>query len=114
MDSVPIMQVYDQEKEVKRRDQSIKTINKNARNLNNIAREISTKVHEQDENLDSLNKELGQDLILVKKGNKELFQAKEFAKDNSKSICCIIVVLMIGLSVFGLIMYLTVFRKMIE
>lgn len=48
MESVPVMEVYDQEKLIKARDENIKNIKIDAKNLNSLAGTINDKVYEAD------------------------------------------------------------------
>lgn len=72
---MPVLQVYDQEKFVNQRTDKVKKIKNDARDLNNLAVQINTKVEEQDGMLDSLNKDLENNRKVVKEANEELFVA---------------------------------------
>ena len=81
------MEAYDQSKFIEKRNEKIKQIRQDAQNLNSIATEINGKVHQQDQKLDTLNKELDYNVESVRKANKNLDKA---AKVGSKSRKCMI------------------------
>jgi hypothetical protein len=74
---LPIMLVYDQEKFVNERQDKIKQIKSDARDINSLAVQINQKVEEQDKVLDTLEKDLNKNKEVIQKANQELFIAAE-------------------------------------
>jgi t-SNARE complex subunit (syntaxin) len=104
-DSVPQMEVYDQAEFIKKRDAKIKQIKRDAKDLNGLAGEINGKVHEQDQKLDDLNKELSYNVEEVKKANKDLERAAELSSGSNK---CLIYGILIA-AIVVLVLVVTIF-----
>lgn len=92
-DSVPTMEVYDQEKFIAQRNAKIKQIKNDAKGLNTLAGEINTKVYEQDEKLDALNKELSYNVDQLNKANKDLEDAARMSQGGNKCLLTWVVII---------------------
>lgn len=102
---LPVLQVYDQEKFVNQRTDKVKQIKNDARDLNNLAVQINTKVVEQDGMLDSLNKDLENNKKIVQEANKDLFIAAQKGEESRKSqwMCLLLLfVIVAGVVIFVL------------
>lgn len=84
--NVPIMEAYDQSTFIEKRNKKIKQIKNEAQNLNSLATEINGKVHQQDEKLDTLNKELDYNVEELHKANKDLEKAAKVGGGNHKCL----------------------------
>lgn len=92
------MEVYDQSKFIEQRNDKIKQIKQDSKNLNEIATDLNDKIYEQDGKLDDLNKELANDVDMVKKANENLADAgARSSTGNRKMMCCILVIFVLVL-----------------
>lgn len=96
------MEVYDQTAFIANRDKKIKQIKQDAQNLNSIATEINGKVHQHDQKLDQIDKELVYNVEELNKANKDLEKAAELSKGSNK---CFIWALLFLMLVVGIILY---------
>jgi t-SNARE complex subunit (syntaxin) len=101
---LPVLQVYDQEKFVNNRTHKVKKIKNDARDLNNLAVQIKTKVEDQDGMLDDLNKDLEANKKVVVSANEELFKAAQKGEESRKTqwMC----LLFLFIIVLGIIMFI--------
>lgn len=106
-DDMPIVQVYDQEKFIEKREGQIKKIKNDAKDLNEIAVEINTKVHQQDGKLDTLNKDLKKNVDDVKEANENLAEAQERSKKSNKKTICMILIIFILVAILGVYLLYT-------
>lgn len=104
------MEVYDQTKFIEERNQNIKKIKNDAKQINEIGQSINEKVVEQDYKLDTLEKELGRDVSFLKKANQELHEAEGLTKsDNSSKVKCLVFLFLVVIGV-GIAMYFILFN----
>jgi len=96
------MEVYDQTSFIANRDKKIKQIKTDAQNLNSIATEINVKVHQHDQKLDSIDKELVYNVEELNKANKDLEKAAELTKGGNK---CFIWILLFLAVIVGLLLF---------
>ena len=106
-DSVPALEVYDQEKFIAQRQAKIKQIKTDAKGLNTLATEINGKIYEQDEKLDSINRELSYNVDNMKKANKDLEEAVKLSSGGNK--CLLIGVTVAAILVLILVLTFLVF-----
>lgn len=105
-DDLPVVQVYDQEKFIEKRERDIKKIKTDAKDLNDIAGEIAVKIYDQDGKLDDLNKELGKNVHDVKKANVNLAEAEiRRKKGNKKMMCLIFIIFLLLVMVIVFVLY---------
>lgn len=105
-DDMPIVQVYDQEKFVQKREGQIKKIKSDAKDLNDIAININDKIYQQDGKLDDLNKELGKNVDDVKEANQNLAEAEQrSSKSNKKTLCLIMIITLLVLILIVFFLY---------
>lgn len=105
-DDLPVVQVYDQEKVIEKRERDIKKIKTDAKDLNDIAEEIAVKIYDQDGKLDELNKELGKNVHDVKKANVNLAEAEiRRKKGNKKMMCLIFIIFLLLIMVIVFVLY---------
>ena len=103
------MEVYDQTKFIEERNQNIKKIKSDAKQINEIGKSINDKVVEQDYKLDTLEKDLGGNVSFLKKANQELQEAEGLSKsDNSSKIKCMVFLFLVVVGV-GIAMYFVLF-----
>jgi len=108
-DEIQVMEVYDQTKFIEERNQNIKKIKNEAKQINEITVSIKDKVVEQDYKLDTLEKELGRDVSYLKKANQELHEAENLTKgDNSSKIKCLVFLFLVVVGV-GIALYFILF-----
>lgn len=100
---IPEGEVFDQEEFVKKRSAKIKTIKQNSKNLNMLATEIHDKVEEQDEKIDTINRELGNNVDMVKGGNEDLEKASLMAKNNNKCIMKVLIIVIIAVMILAVL-----------
>lgn len=92
------MEAYDQSAFIEKRNKKIKQIKADAKDLNSLATTINGKVHQQDEKLDDLNKELVYNVDELHKANKDLDEA---AKISGKSNNCLLITLLLLALIVG-------------
>jgi t-SNARE complex subunit (syntaxin) len=85
-DDIPVMQVYSQENFVKSRQDAINQMNKDARDIKDIATGINEKIYDQDDKLSLISKDMGKQLTDVKEGNQQLVQTREITARRNKNI----------------------------
>jgi t-SNARE complex subunit (syntaxin) len=93
------METYDQEAFIEKRAKKIKQIKSDAKDLNSLATTINGKVHQQDEKLDDLNKELEYNVDELHKANKDLETAAKVSGKSNK--CLLMMLLFLALLVGG-------------
>lgn len=93
------MEAYDQSEFIAKRNKKIKRIKADAQNLNSMATEINSKVHTQDDKLDTLNKELEYNVDELHKANKDLEEASKVSGGGNK--CLLVALLIVFLLVVG-------------
>lgn len=101
------MEVYDQEKFIAQREAKIKQIKTDAKGLNTLASEINTKVYEQDEKLDTLNKELSYNVEQLNKANKDLEDAARLSKGGNKCLLTWVIIIAVLVAI-GAISFLII------
>ena len=104
-DELPVMQVYHQEKFVADRENQIKQIHSDAKEVRDIAGQINEEIYKQEDKLGMLNKDMSKQLDDVKESNKELNKAQEITAARNKSVTmwtifAFILALVLGLSVY--------------
>ena len=102
---IGIAKIYDQEQYVAKRGEKIVNIKMESRAIKDVTEVIHQKVYEQDEQLDALNKQMGNAVQNVKKGNKELTTAKETAKKTNSNMVCLMLLIIVLLAVLGISVY---------
>lgn len=85
-DDVPVMQVYSQENFVKGREEAIRQMNQDARDIKDIATGINERIYDQDDKLSLISKEMNKQLDNVKEGNQDLEKAREITAKRNKSL----------------------------
>ena len=95
-EALPVIQVYDQKKYVKKRSEQVKAIKQDARDLNQVAQTINTKIHDHDNMLDDLEKRMVKDVEVIKDANEELVVARERQQQGNKNVCwCFLVIILL-------------------
>lgn len=104
---LPVKMVYDQSKFIEDRGNQLRQMNSDAKEVHSIAGQINEKIYQQDDKLDSLNKNMGNDLSNIQEANKELEQTRTITASRNKNLgrwTLIVAVLSIilGLSIYFL------------
>lgn len=104
-DMVPVKMVYDQTKFIEDREKQVRQLNSDAKEVHSIAGQINEKIYQQDDKLDSLNKNMNNDLSNIQEANKELEQTRTITAARNKNLgrwTAIVVVLslILGLSIY--------------
>ena len=103
------MQVYSQEQFVTNRNDKIHQMNKEAKDIKEIATSINEKIYEQDDKLDIISKEMNKQVDDLKSGNKDLISARELTAKRNKSIACWTLLALALATILGLSVYYIVF-----
>ena len=88
------MKAYDQVEFVEKRQEQIKKLNQDARDVNQLAIDINGKIYEQGDKLDEVNKKMVKQVDEVKDANKELKQAREISAKRNKNMVCWVLFIM--------------------
>lgn len=104
-DMVPVKMVYDQAKFIEDREKQVRQLNSDAKEVHSIAGQMNEKIYQQDDKLDSLNKNMNNDLSNIQEANKELEQTRTITAARNKNLgrwTAIVVVLslVLGLSIY--------------
>lgn len=102
---IGVAKIYDQEQYVAKRGEKIVNIKMESKAIKDVTEVIHQKVYEQDEQLDALNKQMGNAVQNVKKGNRELEEAKETTKKSNKNMLCLLLLIIILLAALGISLY---------
>lgn len=108
-DDVPVMQAYTQEQFVSNRNDKLQQLNKDAKDIKDIASSINEKIYEHDDKLDVISKEMNKQVDDLKTGNQELLSARELTAKRNKSIACWTLFAVILASILGLSLYFLFF-----
>lgn len=107
---MPILEVFNQEDEVKKREEMIINIEKDAIEIHQIAGTIKENIYVQGEKLDKINKNFEMTDTILKKANVELVVAVNASKKSNRClISVIIIIIIVFLLVLGVVVYFTVF-----
>lgn len=97
-----VVQVYDQERFINERSERVNHIKNDAQELNRLAVEIHTRVEQQDNRLDDLNRDLDQNRIQVVKAQQDLFEAAEKGQKSRKTQCLLVLALAIVIAIIAI------------
>lgn len=96
---VPVMEAYDQTQFIQGRNHAIKNIRSEAGEINKIASDINANIYEQDDKLDSLNREFVQANSEMRKANKDLVKASNDTKSMCKKVTILVSIIAVLLLV---------------
>lgn len=98
---IPVMQAYNQQEFIDNRNDKIKQLHSDAKEVKDIASQVNKNIYEQDEKLDYVVKKNKEQVVNVQTANQELAQAREITANRNKNIMCwtgLVAVLVIVLS----------------
>lgn len=84
-------------------------MNKDAKDIKNIATSINEKIYEQDDKLDIISKEMNKQVDDLKAGNQDLVAARILTAKRNKSIACWTLFVLVLASILGVSIYFLFF-----
>lgn len=113
-DSQPQTQVLDEEiteddlRLIEERESAIRQLESDILDINEIFKDLGMMIHEQGDVIDSIEANVETAEVHVQQANQQLSRASEYQRKSRKKICILILILAIGLTVLGLIIWATV------
>ncbi|XP_074846653.1 syntaxin-7 [Carettochelys insculpta] len=110
-DSQPQAQVQDEEiteddlRLIEERESSIRQLEADIMDINEIFKDLGMMIHEQGDVIDSIEANVESAEVHVQQGNQQLSRAADYQRKSRKKMCIIILVLAIGAVVLGLIIW---------
>lgn len=103
-----ILEHEDELAQIKERNERIQQIERDMLNVNEIFRDLATIVHEQGEQVDSIESHVELAGVQISKGNEQLQRAKHYQKSARKRLCCILLISIVAAVILGVIIYYSV------
>lgn len=110
-DSQPQTQVLDEEiteddlRLIEERESAIRQLEADILDINEIFKDLGMMIHEQGDVIDSIEANVETAEVHVQQANQQLSRASEYQRKSRKKICILILVLAIGLTLLGLIIW---------
>ncbi|XP_063166017.1 syntaxin-7 [Candoia aspera] len=110
-DSQPQTQVLDEEiteddlRLIEERESAIRQLEADILDINEIFKDLGMMIHEQGDVIDSIEANVETAEVHVQQANQQLSRASEYQRKSRKKICILILILAIGLTVLGLIIW---------
>ncbi|KAG6933364.1 syntaxin 7 [Chelydra serpentina] len=110
-DSQPQAQVQDEDiteddlRLIEERESSIRQLEADIVDINEIFKDLGMMIHEQGDVIDSIEANVENAEVHVQQGNQQLSRAADYQRKSRKKMCIIILVLVIGAVVLGLIIW---------
>ncbi|XP_006127348.1 syntaxin-7 [Pelodiscus sinensis] len=111
LDSQPQAQVQDEDiteddlRLIEERESSIRQLEADILDINEIFKDLGMMIHEQGDVIDSIEANVESAEVHVQQGNQQLSRAADYQRKSRKKICIIILVLAIGAVVLALIIW---------
>uniref|UniRef100_A0A6J0SGU2 Syntaxin-7 n=1 Tax=Pogona vitticeps TaxID=103695 RepID=A0A6J0SGU2_9SAUR len=110
-DSQPQTQVLDEEiteddlRLIEERESAIRQLESDILDINEIFKDLGMMIHEQGDVIDSIEANVETAEVHVQQANQQLSRAADYQRKSRKKICILIVVLAVGITVLGLIIW---------
>ncbi|GFS03653.1 syntaxin-12-like [Elysia marginata] len=93
---------------IKEREESIKKLESDIMDVNQIFKDLGMLVHEQGEVLDSIEANIDNSQLAVEEGTKQLSRARDYQSKARRKKFCILIIVLVVLAILGLIIGLSV------
>ncbi|XP_062834627.1 syntaxin-7 [Anolis carolinensis] len=110
-DSQPQTQVLDEEiteddlRLIEERESAIRQLEADILDINEIFKDLGMMIHEQGDVIDSIEANVETAEVHVQQANQQLSRAADYQRKSRKKICILIVVLVLGVTVLGLVIW---------
>ncbi|XP_014811128.1 PREDICTED: syntaxin-7-like, partial [Calidris pugnax] len=111
-DSQPQAQVQDEEiteddlRLIEERESSIRQLEADIMDINEIFKDLGMMIHEQGDVIDSIEANVENAEVHVQQANQQLSRAANYQQRSRKKMCILIVILVVGLSLLGIVIWL--------
>ena len=108
-----VLSIQNNEAVMRKRKEDLIAIKQAANQVKDLTEVMKTDIHEQADNIASVENNVLEVVDQTDKANKEMIKANELSKKNQKKMCCFIfIVIFVAAILIGLILYMTgVFNK---